>query len=202
MINKRKSLPEIFAEVNAASAVPAKLDILKKNYNRSTAACLSILFNPNIVFALPDGVPEGYEFSNTSSLSLERALNSFPAFVNQKDLTDARKVKLQASWLRLMNAMIANEAKFAYDLKDRKVETGLTQADVHAAFPNLIPAPAVKPEDVVEKPTAKETPKAEPVGDVKSDESEKITKKATPAAKKPTAKKVEKPATEPTEESK
>lgn len=132
----KKTLPEIFEEIKSASTKEEKLKLLNMYYSVSVAACLSMLFNPKIKLNLPVGIPEDFKFNNTPSLSLERALRSFPAFVN-----GTNGIKLQTAWNRIMSSVSEAEAKFAFALKDKDYDIGLTQDDIHNLYPTLIPAP-------------------------------------------------------------
>lgn len=147
----KKTLPDIFREVQKAETKEDKLKLIQLYYSVSVAACLSMLFNPKIKFNLPEGIPEGHKFNNTPNMSLERAIRSFPTFVT------GTGPKLEMAWLRLMNSISEEEARFAFALKDKSFETGLTQADIHEAYPQLIPAP--EEATVIEK--FQEDPKVE-----------------------------------------
>jgi hypothetical protein len=181
------SLPEIFAKAASLETVSEKIDFIKHHYSVSTAAVLSLLFNPNIKITLPKGIPDGFEFTEKGALSLEKAIRSFPSFVNTEN-TD----RLQIGWLRLMRSLDRTDAEFAFKLKDKEVEIGLSQEDVHLAFPNLIPAPEKFQEDeTIKVPVSEETPepeKLEQSGD-SPDADESEVKEDAPL-KKPRKKKV------------
>lgn len=148
----KQTLPEIFKAVQKAETKEAKLAILQREYSTSVAAVLSVLFNPNIKFNLPKGIPDGFQVNDAASMSLERAIRSFPSYVNVPN-TD----RLQMGWVRLTKALVKEEAEFAYAIKDRELDIGLSQADVHGAFPTLIPAPGTeKPVEKAPEPVAPE----------------------------------------------
>lgn len=199
----RISIPELFDLIKDAGTKEEKIDILKKNMNPSVSACISILFNPNVVFSLPAGTPPDFKYSGSDSLTLERALKSFPAFVNRENLTSAEKNRLQISWFRLVQNLNVVECAFAFKLKDKEVETGLTQVDLHEAFPTIIPEPffvnkapvlPVEPEkeDIIPEVTPEVTPEPEVVPEVKEEPKEEPKEEVTEEDKKP-AKATKKP---------
>lgn len=162
-----KTLPEIFAEIRDAGSKSEKLKLLEQYMSVSVGAVISMLFNPAIKFNLPEGIPEDFKFNNTPNMSLERAIRSFPTFVN-----GSNAFKLELAWMRLMRSISEDEARFAFALKDKDYEIGLTQQDVHEVYPNIIPVPSEesKVKATFQKAPAKEETKAEepvvPVDDV------------------------------------
>lgn len=174
----KKSLPEIFKIIQEAETVEDKIKIIQAHYSVSVAAILSMLFNPNITFTLPKGLPEDFEkIPHAANMSLERAIRSFPAFVNKGELRADKKIKLQTAWLRLLKSISQAEAEFVTKVKDKEYEIGLTQAEVHLVFPNLIPEPqSFRPEDTKSEDIQKEATDVDGTGseDVDSTSSSSV----------------------------
>lgn len=143
MANPQKTyqplISEILDKVGKAKTKEKKIAILKENDNKGLRMVLKSSFDPNIIWAFPEGetpykpndVPEGTEHSMLEHES--RILHNFI----KGGADHVPLFKREGMFIRMLEGLHKNEAQVVCDAKDKKlhqVYKGLSKDVVKEAF--------------------------------------------------------------------
>ena len=132
-------LSEVFKKVNNAKTKPQKIKVLKENDSPALRAICKWSFDPNIVSAVPEGIPpyipnEAPEGTEHARLSTEH--NKLYYYI--KGGHDAiQSVKRESMFVQLLEALHPSEAEVLLHTKDKqlhRVYKGLSDVVVKEAF--------------------------------------------------------------------
>lgn len=134
---------EICELLKVAKTKKQRLQLLKEYSNHlGLKTILRLQFDKRFKLALPPGTPEGLKVNNTppglGEVTINNSVNKFYLFV--AGASKINQTKREALFLGLLQSLDKQEAKLLIDIKDKKLDIGVTRALVDEAFPNLIPS--------------------------------------------------------------
>jgi len=132
---------DIFVKVGKAQTRKEKIAILQEKSSPTLKAILGYTYDPNVIWALPDGDPP---YNESEALDQEGRLvqesRKFYLFVKgnteqQRNITSAKREQI---FITLLESLDPNEAKVVLAMKNRKLPyKGLTRKLVAEAFPTI-----------------------------------------------------------------
>ena len=145
----RKSLHEIFTEVDKVTAVSKKAQILKDNESDGLKIVLRGAFDTGIEWLIPDSKPPyepndapAYDLADMK-LTLEASKIGRFAKFNGQETTQGRgltKTRREQLFIQLLEGLHPTEAEILLSMVKKKLNyKGLTAKLSNKAFPNLIP---------------------------------------------------------------
>lgn len=139
-INKKLSVGETILKLREAKTKKQKIEILKKNDTTALQCILRMNFDPNIVFALPDGDPpykESPEPLGLAQTDLMRQYKKFYLYLEGRNVQMSQS-KREQSFIRLLEALAKEEARILLDVKEKKLKCGLTKKILEEVYPGMI----------------------------------------------------------------
>ena len=132
-------LSEVFKKVNNAKTKPQKIKVLKDNDSPALRAICKWSFDPNILSAVPEGVPpyipnDAPEGTEHARLSTE---HSKLYYYIKGGHDKIQSVKRESMFVQLLEALHPSEAEVLLHAKDKqlhKIYKGLSDAVVKESF--------------------------------------------------------------------
>lgn len=167
-----KGVFEVFKLASSQGSDENKAAFLKQNESFAIRTVLQGAFHPGIKFLLPEGEPP---FQVNDPVSVETRLHSL---VKKLDMfieggrPIASQSKREMLFIEMLESVHPDDAKILLNMKDKKDPwPGITHNVAHLAFPELIPASEVPPQQ-------------EPFREIPELVEEASTEKKKPARKK------------------
>lgn len=138
-------LSSILEQAGDKSSRAEKIEYLQRNANPALLAILRHTHDPNIKFALPEGIPPYNDFeglAGEADTRLYQELRKLYLFV-EGGHTTLHQLRRETLFIELLESIAPEDAKMLLAMKDKKPypeKKGLTKKLVVEAFPDLIPS--------------------------------------------------------------
>jgi len=139
MSTKSKTLGEVINEVQKAKSFKAKVELLKLHESKPLRQILRANFDPAYVWDLPEGLSP-YDVNDDpikeGQTTIKSEIPRLYLFM-KLDHVKMSRLKKEAKWINMLEALDAQEAKIMDQIKDKKLEK-ISRKVVEAAFPQLL----------------------------------------------------------------
>jgi hypothetical protein len=137
-----RSIPLIFEDIAEASSFDDRVKILLDNASNPLKDLLKYAFHPDIIFALPSGVPPYTTVGSPDEYNptyLYPNIRKFYLFIKggREGISQLRREQL---FVQMLESLHPKEVDVVIQVKDKKLKyRGLTYKLVKTTFPELIP---------------------------------------------------------------
>lgn len=132
------SISEILSKISKFKKTQDKVQYLKENDTFAMRVILQAIYDPNVKFLLPPGVPpyKPNEFHDTHHI-LKKEARKIRYFI-EGFYPNLRQIKREQMFIELLESVHPEDAKLLCDTKDKKVIKGLNRTHIKEALPGLL----------------------------------------------------------------
>ena len=133
------SMADFLGKVGRMRKTQPKIDALKANDSVVLRTILQSVFDPNIIWLLPEGIPP---YKPNKLVDQEGVLISDIRYIKYfiKGFYDLPDAKRESMFIEFLERVCPEDAELLCSIKEKKLPTpGITLEQVIAALPGLIP---------------------------------------------------------------
>ncbi len=139
-----KAISDILAEAGKCKSRKKKIIVLQKNASPTLKMVLSLTYDPNVIWLLPEGPPPKSYKPNAKEADMEGqfyatiTLRLIYNCIQGQASPDLQQWKREKIFIDLLETLDPDDAQVVVQMKDRKLKyNGITRALVCDAFPGM-----------------------------------------------------------------
>jgi hypothetical protein len=138
--NKRRNVKDVGYVINTVretSDKKEKKSILKMGDSLALRTLLRLQFDSRVEHELPPGIPEGAIIQWPNEEAPANLTNSYRHYVHFLKNAPHNQIKKESMFLRILGRLNSNDANILIEVKDKKLNLGLTKKEIQSVFPDI-----------------------------------------------------------------